>query len=297
MKEKRLAIALTVVACQLMVIGMPALAEVEKGTEDVLVVRYACLVGGREAGTAPTAAGVLSREELSDFLLEWEPDADNREVREVFALNELGELARQASQLPADGMVVSGVYAHGDSTFEIDMNIRPARTLEEGDELMTVAAEIKRNGELLAGPLIHTRLGERAIITTTNGPEAPFLFLVVEIDRVSSEDLFRRGLRHSWRKDYMLVDGEDVTSPKALVKTQPGYPEEARKLKHQGRVVLRMVIDETGEIEDVEIVEGQPYGLSEAAVAAAKTWKFSPALHKGKPVAVFYVVTVNFKLE
>lgn len=297
MRRNRVVIVLMMVIGQLMVIGMPGFAESDTETEQVLVVRYACLVGGREAGSAPTAAGVLSREELSDFLLEWQPEADNREVREVFALNELGELARQASQLPADGMVVSGVYAHGDSTFEIDLNIRPARTLEGNEELMTVAAEIKRNGELLSSPLIHTRIGERAIITTTNGPEAPFLFLVVEIDRVSSEDLFRRGLRHSWRKDYMLVDGEDVTSPKALEKTRPAYPEEARKLKHQGRVVLRAVIDETGEIEDIEIVEGQPHGLSEAAVEAVKGWKFSPALHKGEPVAVFYLLTINFKLE
>ena len=265
--------------------------------EDVLVVRYACLIGGREAGTAPTAAGVLSREELSDFLLEWQPEADNEEVRKVFALNDLGELARQASQLPLAGGSVSGVYAHGDSSFEIAMKIRPGRTIEPEAEVMTILAEIKRGGELLSGPTIHTRLGERAIITTTNGPEAPFLFLVVEVDRVSADELVRRGLRHSWSKDYRLVDGEEVTTPVAVEKTAPSYPEEARKAKHQGRVVLRMVIDAEGAIEDVEVVEGQPYGLTEAAVAAARTWRFQPALYQGEPVAVLYMVTVNFRLE
>jgi protein TonB len=284
-------------ALLLTVVSSPGVASVEAGGEDALVVRYACLVGGREPGSAPIAAGVLSREELSDFLLEWEPEADNREVRDVFALNELGELSRQATQLPLEGGVVSGDYAHGDSSFEIDMNIRPARTLEPESEVITISAEIKRDGKLLTGPTIHSGMGERAIITTTNGPEAPFLFLVVEVDRVSPEELRRRGLRHSWHKDYMLVDGEEVTAPVAIEKTRPAYPPEAKEVKYQGRVVLRMVINEEGKIEDVEVVEGQPYGLTEAAVTAAGAWRFEPALYQGKPVAVLYMVTINFRLE
>jgi TonB family protein len=295
MMKRTVAVLLTTLLSILILTPGTASAEIDE--EDALVVRYACLVGGREPGSAPIAAGVLSREELSEFLLEWEPEADNREVREVFALNELGELSRQATQLPLEGGVVSGDYAHGDSSFEIDMNIRPARTLEPDSEVITISAEIKRDGKLLSGPTIHSGMGERAIITTTNGPEAPFLFLVVEVDRVSPEELRRRGLRHSWRKDYMLVDGEEVTAPVAIEKSRPAYPPEAKEVKHQGRVVLRMVINEAGKIEDVEVVEGQPYGLTEAAVAAASAWRFEPALHQGKPVAVLYMVTINFRLE
>ena len=66
----------------LMAVGAVAFAETdtESPGEDVLVVRYACLVGGREAGSAPISSGVLGREELSDYLLEWAPDSDNKEV-------------------------------------------------------------------------------------------------------------------------------------------------------------------------------------------------------------------------
>jgi TonB family protein len=266
-------------------------------SEDVLVVRYACLVGGREVGSAPIASGVLGREELSDFLLAWEPESDNREVREVFALNDLGELVRQATQLPLDGGMVSGVFAHGDASFEVDMNIRPARTLDSGEGIMTIMAEIKRDGEPISAPMIHSRLGERSIITTASKSGGPFLFLVVEVDRVSPEKIVRRGLHHSWHKDYMLVDGEDVVAPKVIRKTSPAYPEEARKEKFQGRVVVRTVINEEGVIEDVEVVEGQPYGLSEAAVAAVRDWRFEPAMYEGEPVAVFYLLTINFRLE
>ena len=291
---RRLVIGLLVV---IFTVGTAAFCEDDTGGEDVLVVRYASLVGGRNGGSAPVVSGVLSREELSDFLLEWTPGADNTEVRKVFALNDLGELSRQATQLPLEGGVVSGIYAHGDSRFEIGMNIRPARTIDSGDDVMTIMAEIKRDGEPVSSPMIHTRLGERAIITTAGKPDGPFLFLVIEIDRFSPHELVRRGLRHSWRKDYMLVDGEEVKAPIVIEKTQPVYTEVARKNKQQGRVVLRTVINREGVIEDVELIEGQPYGLSEQAVAAVRQWRFKPAVHKGEPVAVFYLLTINFRLE
>jgi TonB family protein len=295
---KKLAIAIILALCFSTVAAVAGYGDEDGGdSEDVLVVRYACLVGGRETGSTPIASGVLGREELSEFLLAWEPESDNREVREVFALNEIGELVRQATQLPLSGGLVSGAFAHGDATFEVDLNIRPSRTIDSGEDVMTIMAEIKRNGEPISAPLIHGRLGERSIITTGGKPDGAFLFLVVEIDRLSAEELQRRGLRHSWRKDYMLVDGEDVTAPRAIEKSQPVYPEEARKIKYQGRVVLRTVISAEGLIEDVEVIEGQPHGLSEAAVEAVRRWRFEPALHEGEPVPVFYLLTINFRLE
>ena len=111
----RLRTILLALLATLLVLPPVAGAESAAKNEDALVVRYACLIGGREAGTAPTSAGVLSHEALVDLLLEWKPGLDNEEVRQVFALNDLGELARQASQLPLAGGAVSGVYVHGDS--------------------------------------------------------------------------------------------------------------------------------------------------------------------------------------
>ena len=38
-------------------------------------------------------------------------------------------------------------------------------------------------------------------------------------------------------------------------------------------------------------------GLAEAAVSAVQQWKFKPATLNGKPVAVYYNLTVNFQLQ
>ena len=276
----------------------------------VLVVRYACLVGGREAGTAPTSAGVLSRKELVNFLLDWQPGEDDDEMRQVFALNDLGELARQASELPLAGGSVSGNFALGDSKLEVDLSIRPARRGTWNSWMgypyrsdvgtgLRILPEARLDGVRLPGPkAINPNLRERSIITFTGDTAAaPFLFLVIEVDKVIADELTLRGLLDSWSRDIRLVDGEEISEPVAIEKTPPPYTAAAKEAKHQGRVVLRAVIDEEGRVEDVEVIEGQPYGLSEAAVSAVRTWRFRPALYRGEPVAVFYILTVNFRLS
>lgn len=65
----------------------------------------------------------------------------------------------------------------------------------------------------------------------------------------------------------------------------------------QGVVILETVIDEHGDVTDVKVLKGLPKGLSEAAVDAVRAWKFKPARKDGMPVAVFYVLTVNFTLK
>jgi outer membrane biosynthesis protein TonB len=38
-------------------------------------------------------------------------------------------------------------------------------------------------------------------------------------------------------------------------------------------------------------------GLEESATSAVKTWTFKPATLNGRPVSVYYNLTVNFRLQ
>ena len=71
----------------------------------------------------------------------------------------------------------------------------------------------------------------------------------------------------------------------------------ARKERIQGLVILRLLIDEGGDVTGVEVLKGLPHGLTDTAIAAVEKWKFEPALHEGKPVSVLYIITINFRLE
>ena len=93
------------------------------------------------------------------------------------------------------------------------------------------------------------------------------------------------------------VSDKYTTPPKILHRVEPGYTPEARDARVAGVCILAIDIDETGAVTATQVLKPLPMGLSEAAVAAVKQWQFSPALKDGKPVAVTYNITINFRLD
>jgi TonB family protein len=81
-----------------------------------------------------------------------------------------------------------------------------------------------------------------------------------------------------------------------LSKPQPSYTEEARKNQIFGKVVLRVVFGANGSIDSVSVVNGLPDGLSERAIAAARSIKFVPAQKNGTAVSTVMQVEYNFSL-
>ena len=91
--------------------------------------------------------------------------------------------------------------------------------------------------------------------------------------------------------------GGKVKKPIKIHAPQPHYTEIARKARIQGTVIVQAVIDRQGEVTNVKVLKGLPMGLSESAVEAIKTWKFKAATLNGKPVDVYYNLTVTFTLQ
>ena len=91
--------------------------------------------------------------------------------------------------------------------------------------------------------------------------------------------------------------GGDVKAPVVINRVEPVYPEEARKARIMGIVIVEAVIDQNGVVKDVEVLKPLPFGLDQAAVDAVKQWTFKPATLDGQPVAVRFNLTINFKLS
>lgn len=91
--------------------------------------------------------------------------------------------------------------------------------------------------------------------------------------------------------------GGDVKAPIKISTPQPQYTEIARKARIQGVVIVQAIIDKDGNVTNVQVLKGLPMGLDQAAVEAIKRWKFEPATLNGKPVDVYYNLTVNFTLQ
>ena len=81
----------------------------------------------------------------------------------------------------------------------------------------------------------------------------------------------------------------------AVSKVAPEYPLIARQLKIQGDVELEALVTESGAVERVNIVSGNPV-LTKPAGEALKKWKFSPFTADGKAVKALAQISMSFKL-
>jgi TonB family protein len=87
-----------------------------------------------------------------------------------------------------------------------------------------------------------------------------------------------------------------ITPPELLYKESPIYPLADRNEGNRGAVIVRIIVDELGTVNTVTLLK-EPSGrqLVAAAAQAVRQWRYRPALRGGCPVAVYVVVTVNFK--
>lgn len=64
-------------------------------------------------------------------------------------------------------------------------------------------------------------------------------------------------------------------------KPKPSYTDAARQNQVQGKVTLRVTFLASGSIGGVSTIKGLPYGLTEQAIAAARSMRFTPAMVNG----------------
>ncbi len=61
----------------------------------------------------------------------------------------------------------------------------------------------------------------------------------------------------------------------------------------QGQVPIDAILDEQGNVVEVNVVSG-PHLLYQTAVDALKKWKYEPTNLNGQPLAVQMIVTITF---
>jgi len=68
--------------------------------------------------------------------------------------------------------------------------------------------------------------------------------------------------------------------------------------KYDGSVVLEVLVEVDGSIQNIRVLKELPYGLTDKAVGAAQKWKFKPATGPdGRPVTVAVPIEVQFHLH
>jgi protein TonB len=87
-----------------------------------------------------------------------------------------------------------------------------------------------------------------------------------------------------------------MTGLAILRQVDPVYPDFARRARIQGPVVLLMTVDERGQPIHIQVLDGHP-AFHEAALQAARQWRFEPARSEGRPVSASFRLTLKFSLR
>jgi len=115
-----------------------------------------------------------------------------------------------------------------------------------------------------------------------------------------------------WRRSWRELEGAsaDRTAPvrvspetmtaQILSKTEPAYPEEARRAGTQGMVVLDTLIATDGTVKRVRDISGEEE-LAKAAMNAVQQWRFEPyrtsGQTSGRALEVETTIAVDFRLN
>lgn len=98
-------------------------------------------------------------------------------------------------------------------------------------------------------------------------------------------------------------DGEgggyvNVASPvTCLYCPEPGYTEEARKAKLEGKMLVRVLVGEDGRAQRIQILQGLGMGLDERTEETIRSWRFAPGRDAAKrPVPTWVTIESRFQL-
>ncbi len=84
--------------------------------------------------------------------------------------------------------------------------------------------------------------------------------------------------------------------PKPIRRVEPVYPPNMLVLEGRGEVLLQMVVDAQGRVQEAWAVESTNPWLERAAITAVEQWKFEPARLAGQPVPSRVEQLVNFTM-
>ncbi|HEY6136302.1 MAG TPA: energy transducer TonB, partial [Thermoanaerobaculia bacterium] len=95
--------------------------------------------------------------------------------------------------------------------------------------------------------------------------------------------------------DLIPAGTEGLNPPRMTRQAAATYPPVARIQRVEGAVLMSVLVSESGAVQDVRVIRGDPR-LTEAAVQAVRRSGFSAGTKDGVRVKSWIPVTISFKL-
>ena len=87
-------------------------------------------------------------------------------------------------------------------------------------------------------------------------------------------------------------------SPAYARNPRPKYPRVARRRGYEGEVLLKVLVDHEGRVDDALVLKSSGHNeLDHSALKAVKNWVFKPGTVDGKPMEMWVQVPIQFELK
>lgn len=98
--------------------------------------------------------------------------------------------------------------------------------------------------------------------------------------------------------DVIMTEDTVDEVPRASYRPPLKYPDFARKRGINGHVLLNLLVDSHGAVQDVRLLGSEPAGVfDQVAMESVRDWNFDPAMYKGNPVKVWVKQKISFNLN
>lgn len=183
-----------------------------------------------------------------------------------------------------------------DATYEEFMNLNPDNiasiTVNKGEKPV-ISAQMKEDADNNSGPASENLQSAMANLKVTGVGTIP----KTKTDDNSTAANNKENVYSA--AEQMPVYGSGIDNLMYDLMRTVQYPESAIKENKQGRVVVKFIVNEEGNLSNFEVVRSVSDDLDKEAVDAIKRLpgKWKPGSTDGKNVSVWYLLPVSFKLQ
>jgi TonB family protein len=212
-------------------------------------------------------------------------------VEESLAFTRVVEKLWRTFRLDLARQFQRGRYVQGAVSRKVELPAPPDADVRLTAELLGFDASVatyrvvfREGDQTVADSTVNVERGGRAVVGGMDGESAPYLFVVVEPDPPRSRPV--------------PFDDEVFTEPRKTHHVNPAYPKSAKEEGIQGLVLLSAALDTKGVPSDIRVLSSPDPRLSEAALEAARQWRWEAArTADGKAIPIYFTLTFNFKLK
>ena len=95
--------------------------------------------------------------------------------------------------------------------------------------------------------------------------------------------------------DTVFHPGAEVKPAVVIYRVEPQFPQAALRIHMGGTVVVKCIVDKSGNVRDAEVVTSSFGAFNEPALKALQQWRFAPGSFRGRAVDTWFELTIRFQ--